>query len=182
MTEEHLPNDAQLALLSLLAEKPMHAYEITQLIEERGMREWTPIGFSSVYYALKKMRSAGWLTQEEAESEIGGPQRNIFSLTPAGIKTWKKAIIKAISKPHPVENPFLIGISAIPLLEVAETERALIGFLDHLSAAEQRLKEKIQSYGSHAPPHVHAMFDYSLKQIGAAITWVEQWRHKLCES
>lgn len=181
MKREPLPNPAQLALLSLLAEKPMHAYEIAQLIEERGMREWTAIGFSSVYYALKKMHLAGWLTQRQAESEIGGPQRNIYALTPAGYKLWKTAVITAISEPHPGDNPFLIGISAIPLLDHSDTKRALLGYLDILYKKELHLTEKIQSYASHAPHHVHAMFDYSLKQIRAAIAWVDQWLNTLCE-
>ncbi len=42
-------------------ESPMHGYQIEQIIEERGMREWTPIGFSSIYYLLDKMKDKGWL-------------------------------------------------------------------------------------------------------------------------
>ena len=33
--------NAELAVLSLVAEKPRHGYEIEQVIEERGMRDWT---------------------------------------------------------------------------------------------------------------------------------------------
>jgi DNA-binding PadR family transcriptional regulator len=41
--------NAELAILSLVAEQPRHGYEIEQVIEEREMREWTEIGFSSIY-------------------------------------------------------------------------------------------------------------------------------------
>ena len=47
--------NAELAILSLIAQQPCHGYEIEQIIEERGMREWTEVGFSSIYYLLKKM-------------------------------------------------------------------------------------------------------------------------------
>ena len=41
--------DAELAVLSLVAEQPCHGYEIEQVIEARGVREWTEVGFSSIY-------------------------------------------------------------------------------------------------------------------------------------
>jgi hypothetical protein len=37
-----------LAILSLAVEKPRHGYEMEQVIEGRGMREWTEVGFSSI--------------------------------------------------------------------------------------------------------------------------------------
>ena len=47
--------NAELAILSLVAEQPRHGYEIENVIEQRGMRAWTEIGFSSIYYILKKL-------------------------------------------------------------------------------------------------------------------------------
>ena len=48
--------NSELALLGLLMESPMHGYQIEQIIEDRGMREWTTIDLSSIYYLLHKMR------------------------------------------------------------------------------------------------------------------------------
>ena len=47
--------NAELAILSLIGEKPRHGYDIEQVIEVRGMRDWTEIGFSSIYYILRKL-------------------------------------------------------------------------------------------------------------------------------
>ena len=47
-----LLTNAELAILSLIVEQPRHGYEIEQVIEQRGMREWTDVGFSSIYYLL----------------------------------------------------------------------------------------------------------------------------------
>jgi DNA-binding PadR family transcriptional regulator len=33
--------DSELLVLSLVAEMPRHGYELEQIIEKRGMREWT---------------------------------------------------------------------------------------------------------------------------------------------
>ncbi|HUV26505.1 MAG TPA: PadR family transcriptional regulator, partial [Anaerolineales bacterium] len=53
--------NAELAILSLIAEQPRHGYDIEQVIEARGMREWTEIGFSSIYYLLNKLEKDGMI-------------------------------------------------------------------------------------------------------------------------
>ena len=56
--------NTELAILGLIAEQPRHGYQIEQVIEERGMRNWTEIGFSSIYYLLKKLEKAGYVYGE----------------------------------------------------------------------------------------------------------------------
>jgi DNA-binding PadR family transcriptional regulator len=50
-------NKREAAILGLLCEKPLYGYTIEKIIEERGMRHWTEIGFSSIYYVLKRLES-----------------------------------------------------------------------------------------------------------------------------
>lgn len=171
--------NAELALLSLLAEKPMHAYEIGQIIDDRGMRDWTQIGFSSIYYLLNKMHNAGWLNRTQADSEIGGPAKHIFSLSKSGRKKWEVSAINSITFPHRGDNPFLIGLSVIPLLEVEKVSVALDTHLITLQKEIVRLEQKIDGFGNNVPTHVKAMFDYTLGQIRASIDWIEIWQHKL---
>ena len=80
--------NAELAVLSLLAEKPMHGYQIEQTIASRGMREWTEIGFSSIYYILEKLRSRGCVESHLEPAEGKGPSRQVFSLTPSGARSF----------------------------------------------------------------------------------------------
>ena len=49
--------DAELLTLGLVAEMPRHGYQLEQVIEQRTMREWTQIGFSSIYFVLGKLES-----------------------------------------------------------------------------------------------------------------------------
>ena len=59
--------EAELAVLSLLIETPRHRYQIEQVIEERGMREWTAVGFSSIYYLLRKLEKKNLTGDKWAE-------------------------------------------------------------------------------------------------------------------
>jgi len=181
MEKQKTISGAELALLSLLAEKPMHAYEIEQVIEERGMREWTSIGFSSIYYLLNKMHTSGWLKREELQSDAGGPNKQVFYLSDAGKNIWRESVIDVLSLPHPGENPFLIGLSILPLLEKKEIQDGFQMHLIQLQKTAESLRKKLANYGKHIPRHVVAMFDYSQKQINASITWIEEWLPVLSE-
>ena len=56
--------DAELLVLGLVVEMPRHGYELELVIELRGMREWTQIGFSSIYFVLGKLERLGLVTAE----------------------------------------------------------------------------------------------------------------------
>src|SRR3970040_1003608 len=101
--------NAELAILGLVLEKPRHGYEIEQVIEARGMREWTEVGFSSIYYILKKLETER-LCRSQTERQSGrGPARRVYQITPAGEKAWREATRGALSGPHNMPSPFLLG-------------------------------------------------------------------------
>ena len=66
--------NAELAILSLVVEQPRHGYDIEQTLVERNMRDWTDVGFSSIYYILGKLETAGLVTSrsEPAPSRRAG--------------------------------------------------------------------------------------------------------------
>jgi DNA-binding PadR family transcriptional regulator len=70
--------DIRAAILTLLAEEPMHGYQIIQVISERSGGNWTPSP-GSVYPTLQQLEDEGLI--EPAASETG---RRVFSLTEAG--------------------------------------------------------------------------------------------------
>jgi DNA-binding PadR family transcriptional regulator len=68
------------AIVTLLAEKPMHGYEIMSELAERSGGVWRPSP-GSVYPTLQQLEDEGLV--EPAESESG---RRVFQLTDAGEK------------------------------------------------------------------------------------------------
>src|ERR1700692_2284362 len=74
-----------LLLLSLLAERPMHGYEINQQIQARAIRQWANIGFSSIYQVLDTLVKEGFLQAEEVENPgQGASYRTVYTITDAG--------------------------------------------------------------------------------------------------
>lgn len=69
--------DVRTAVLALLAEKPMHGYQIIQQIEERSNGSWKPSP-GSVYPTLQLLADEGLIKAEESNG------RKTYSLTPEG--------------------------------------------------------------------------------------------------
>ncbi|MBG0741023.1 PadR family transcriptional regulator [Paeniglutamicibacter antarcticus] len=65
------------AVLALLAERPMHGYQIIREIEERSGGSWKPSA-GSVYPTLQLLADEGFISAEESNG------RKVYSLTEAG--------------------------------------------------------------------------------------------------
>jgi DNA-binding PadR family transcriptional regulator len=71
--------DTRAALLALLAERPMHGYEMIKELDERTAGAWVPSA-GSVYPTLQLLEDEGLIEGEESEG------RRRFSLTETGRK------------------------------------------------------------------------------------------------
>lgn len=69
--------DVRAAVLALLAERPMHGYEMIKEIEERTEGAWTPSA-GSIYPTLQLLEDEGLISGQEIES------KRRFSLTETG--------------------------------------------------------------------------------------------------
>src|SRR5262250_2047263 len=91
--------DAELTLLSLVAESPRYGYEIQQVIDERGLREWLTIGFSSLYYILNKLERQNMLVGQ-LQPDGRGPARKVYSITEAGRGILQTAVSDLLRQPR----------------------------------------------------------------------------------
>lgn len=73
----------ELNILGIVSEGATHAYNIEKIIAERGIRERTNVGFSTIYAVLNKMQKIG-LLMSNLEPQKGLPSRRIYSITPKG--------------------------------------------------------------------------------------------------
>lgn len=164
----------ELAVLGLVAEEPQHAYGIEQRVAVRGMREWTEIGFSSIYYVVKKLEKAGLL--ESDLSEVGGgPARRVYRLTESGGQTLSAEIRERLACPRPRSGDFLLGLANLPVLTPGEALSALeehrLGLETTLEALHTKASADIRS---NAPGHVRLVFEYSLAAVQAELDWVKK--------
>jgi DNA-binding PadR family transcriptional regulator len=92
------------AVLALLAERPMHGYQIIHEIEERSGGSWKPSA-GSVYPTLQLLADEGLISAEESNG------RKIYSLTDAG----RDAVTDADAPPwDTTESASGTGFSTLP--------------------------------------------------------------------
>lgn len=162
--------NAEYAVLGLLVEGSSHGYELERKIEDRGMRDWTEIGFSSIYFVLGKLEKKGCVT---AHSSARTKSRKTFTVTPEGIAMHKEHTYQAIAVPHSLYPSLLLGLANWPSLEPDQPTEALSARLAALVTSLDQAKQR-QIQQAPMPFFVAALFEYSINQLEAEISWVRQ--------
>jgi hypothetical protein len=164
--------NAELAILGLVAECPRHGYEIEQIIESRGMRDWTEIGFSSIYYLLNKLEKGGLILSQIQQPEGRGPARKVYTVTQEGKLVQINGALDALSSSQITSTPFLLGLSNFPILPKELTLEALGTCIRQLERQLEQLLQRAEGQRP-LPPFVEAMFDYSRTMVEAEIKWMK---------
>jgi DNA-binding PadR family transcriptional regulator len=160
--------DSELLLLGLVAEIPRHGYELEQIIETRGMREWTQIGFSSIYFVLGKLEKAGLVV---AEVPAGAKARKAFSITESGREVLLEQATAALATYRPTFSSLLLGMVHWPALSRGSALDALAARLASVDAELARL-EHLRRQRQPMPDHVEVLFDFLAGQLSAERTWI----------
>ncbi|MEE9513238.1 MAG: PadR family transcriptional regulator [Anaerolineales bacterium] len=172
--------NAELAVLTLVAETPRHGYEIEQVIEERGMRDWTEIGFSSIYYLLKKLAKDD-LIEGQTEQHVGpGPSRKVYRITAAGRQAVHSGVIKALSTPQRAYPLLQLGLANLPGIRRSEALDSLRMYRDSLGDHLEYVRNN-RDQKRPLPYFVEAMFSHSITLIEAERQWIEEFLKQLEE-
>jgi DNA-binding PadR family transcriptional regulator len=169
--------NAELAILSLVVEQPRHGYEIEQVIEERGMRNWTEVGFSSIYYLLKKLEAEG-LVKGQLQEAKRGPARKVYHITPNGREAYRAGVLDALAVPRRQHSTLLLGVAGLSDVPLDEAVTALLQYRAGLAEWRDQVQANRDRQGPQ-PGFVDALFDYGLTMIQAEITWIEGFITKM---
>jgi len=159
-----MSSDADIVVLSLIAEQPRHGYDLDRVIERRGYRQWTSLAFSSVYYLLKRLSERGLLEPDEGSQG----RRTVFRVTEAGRRELRQAAGERVLAPAPPSAGVLPALNAYSRLDDPELvtllvrrAEALLGRLDELRALRAQVDEE----------HALAIFDYEILRQEADLAW-----------
>jgi len=172
--------NAELAVLGLVVEQPRHGYQIEQVIEQRNMRRWTDIGFSSIYFLLKKLERGAFIEGRLKKTERG-PARKVYRATPSGLETFHAAMVEVLSVPQPSPYPLMLGLANLPVLSIEETLAALSQYSKHLTEKMEILRTVHDSNLHSHPYFVDAMFELGLMVMQAELEWLEKFTRQIQE-
>src|SRR5215831_10861082 len=84
MTRRRVSNPLALAVLSCLIERPMHPYEISTTLRERGKEHSIKLNYGSLYSVVESLQKHGLITAQETTRAGRRPERTVYAITDSG--------------------------------------------------------------------------------------------------
>lgn len=154
-------NHAEFIVLGLIAENPSHAYNINKRIEERGMRDWTNIGRSSIYRVIKSLEKKG-LTDKWIE-EVDNRTLKVYNITENGSRVLKEKVFNVIKEfIGKKDEDFYVAFSMLPILTQKQQFEAITNSINNIKKDIKGLEDMLEE-NSHMPLNVRGLFVHPIK-------------------
>ncbi|MEV0198295.1 PadR family transcriptional regulator [Nonomuraea sp. NPDC050691] len=134
-----------LAVLSVVAQRPMHAYEMASVLRSRGKDQDMAIKWGSLYTVVHNLARHGLLREAGSDRQGGRPERTVYEITEEGraeLADWTRELL---SDPEEAPRRFEAGLSVmagLPPEEVTALLRRRLDALQDLIAAQREALER----------------------------------------
>ena len=162
--------DNEILVLGLVAEMPRHGYELEKIIQLREMREWTQIGFSSIYFVLGKLEKKGLVTAKQPEK---AKTKKSYSITSTGQSMLVSQTLDALQTISPNHSSVLLGMMHWPALSRTQALDALKLRKQAVAIELERFQE-IQFKQQPLPDHLNSLFEFNISQLKSEAKWLAQ--------
>lgn len=166
-----------LVILSLLAERPMHGYEVNSTLEDRQIRHWAPVSRPQIYYSLDKLTKLRLIRTSSDETPSAGPERRVFETTPLGRDRLADALESKRWIDNRVHQPFLIWLALSWQARPRTFRNQLKSRKKILEArlAEERdtLNDMLTEVG-HPYHEAVWMLELTIEQLTSELRWIDR--------
>ncbi len=176
----------RIALLSLLSLRPMHGYELRQMMEARHMDRWANIQYGSIYRGLQQLAREGLLAEHGEERDGNRPPRTIYRITPQGEDELKSLLRKAWAEPSLFADPVDLAlrlVSVLPPAEVDELIQKRLQVLDDMLAHFRQGDAEFEQHFHDRPAGIRAviadLFAHRRILLEAERGWIVHIRARL---
>jgi DNA-binding PadR family transcriptional regulator len=166
-----------LVILSLLAERSMHGYEVNATLEERQIRDWAPVSRPQIYYSLDKLTKLKLIRVASDTSAAAGPERRVFETTASGRERLADALEGKHWTNNRVHQPFLIWL-ALSWQARPRTFRKQLNarkkFLEARLAEERATLDDVMGEVGHPYHEAVWMLELLIEQLRGELGWLER--------
>jgi len=149
MSKRKVANPLALAVLSLLAEKPMHPYEMSSTLRERAKEQSIKLNYGSLYSVVDSLVRHKLIDVQETVREGRRPERTVYAITDAGRIEFTDWLSELFAIPVKEFLQFEAALSLMPSMppdivarlldvrrirleaEIAGTDGILAGMAEH---------------------------------------------------
>ncbi|MHA1965232.1 MAG: PadR family transcriptional regulator [Candidatus Thorarchaeota archaeon] len=196
-SNEFLPS-TYLAVLSILGGGAAYGYEVNNIIEQYGYREWVDLRFSSVYKALSELEKRGLIEGKKKDDAVKTSKKT-YLLTRKGRKILNQQIKMCLCNPPRPKTLFDLGVASMSLLTQEEVLESLQIYRTNLEHGLKFLESNVQNFDHlerlrrEAPESkvgritveefdnmenigaVRALFDRPARSVRCQIAWLESF-------
>ena len=125
MTRRRVNNPLALAVLACLGERPMHPYEISSTLRQRGKEQSIRLNYGSLYSVVAALEKHGLIAEREKLREGNRPERTVYEITPAGQDEFEDWLSELLSTPTSEPSTLESALSLMAALHPDEVARLL---------------------------------------------------------
>ena len=161
-----------LALLSLLAQRPMYPYEMAQMLRARGKDKAIKINWGSLYTVVQNLEKNGFIEATGTVREGRQPERTTYQITAHGMAELRDWLRELFSVPEDEQTGFVAALSEggiLPPDEVVELLTKRLATLDKQNAAHEA---DLRLWSERLPRILLVEAEYQLAMRKAEASWV----------
>ena len=175
-TIPHKLTQADVVVLSLLLERPMHGYDLAQEYERQEVRDWAAVSKAQVYYALSKLEKCALVVSQSIDNPTDLRGKTVYTVSTLG----KAALEKQLTAKHWVEQrkpqPFTTwtGLSIhVGLAAQQKMFKRRLSFLEKELIREKASYELVTKMASDRSKVGLKIITLTMAQIQTEIDWIK---------
>lgn len=175
-TRRNISNPLALAVLALLAEGPIHPYEMDFVMRARGLTESIKLNRGSLYTVVESLQRDGLIEPRETQREGRRPERTVYAISEAGrarFDGWLRDLLRKPAKEYP---QFVAGLTFLGYLPPDEVIALFLERAEHLERTIEETQMHVHSARERlAVPRLFLIeAEFALDQWRAELRWVRK--------
>lgn len=163
-----------LSALALLAEAPMHPYEMFQLAIQRRDQRLVKIKPGTLYHAVARLEKDGLIRVRGVERDGRRPERTTYEITDDGCEVLRRDVALLLAQPAEEYPTFPFAISEAHNLPADQVTSLLRQRLSALRGTLAELDDGISSVSGRDLPWAYWLhLEYLRDQYLTQIHWIE---------
>jgi DNA-binding PadR family transcriptional regulator len=168
---------ADLVLLSLLTERPMHGYQANAELVRREVQDWAGISRPQVYYSMEKLTRLGLLRMAADRAPAEGPERQVYTATAKGQTALASALAReewTMGRDRPAFLTWMaLSWQAGPGVFEKQLQRRR-EFVKHELERERETLESVLQEVGHAYHEAVWMVTLMIEKFEAELNWLHK--------
>jgi len=163
-----------IAALALLMERPMHPYEMYQLLVQRSEDRVIKVRPGSLYHTVDRLASSGLVRATGTEREGNRPERTTYEITERGTVALSERVSEMLATPINEYPEFPLALGEAHNLPVETVIQLLRNRVNLLRADLEFMDASIAALEAKRLPRKYWVnVQYSRALRGVETTWLE---------